>query len=403
MVVSGVDWTGVRADELVKELQRVAVAGASAAPDEAASNGSIHLPMVAHVLLVAHAMAASEDGRGDEMDVDDHVLPLHRGGAALVGWCQSDAGRQTSPFLRFLVAHAATGHEPLYLVPTHPHARVATVIAQQASATQRTGVSLSACLALGGTVPSGSALNNLLNEACEETVSSSDEGLTCGSARIPLSLAALGFVWAYAQALHTEGQPERAAWKYVAIARIPSVTEEVRTKAWRRALLCGTCVEPGETADRLLEALAVASSGLSDREAQLVFADLQAGVLLDVRAVVALADADDPLLRPAQPAGEEMGTLELAVLQRNVFVVARTYSSIHLSTLASVLFVSEERAESTAASLIASGALDATIDQVAGLVYFTAGASASVEERYARALRTVTDTIHALSQPSSQQ
>jgi hypothetical protein len=402
-VVSGVEWSGEKADELVQTLRRVAASAASdSSGADAVQGGSstLGLPMLVHVLLVAHAIATATDSEDGSMAVDDESLPLQHAAqkrAALVGWCQSDAGRQTSSFLRFLVAHAATGHEPLHLVPTHPHARVAQVIVQHASAAGTPGVSLSACLALGATVPSGSALNNLLNEACEESVSSSEDGLSCGTARIPLSLAALSFVWAYAQALHAEGQPERAAWKYVAIARMPSVTEAVRTKAWRRALLCGTCVEPGETADRLLEALAGASAALTDREAQAVFADLQAGVLLDVRAVNALAETDDPLLRPVQGSGEAIGTLERAVLQRNVFVVARTYSSIHLSTLASVLFVSEERAESITASLVASGALDATIDQVSALVFFTAGASESVEERYARSLRIVTDTIHTLS------
>jgi COP9 signalosome complex subunit 4 len=69
--------------------------------------------------------------------------------------------------------------------------------------------------------------------------------------------------------------------------------------------------------------------------------------------------------------GDGLTIMERAVVEHNMIAVADLYESIYLSELAWILGVTQTKAESIAASMIMDGSIQASIDQVDGLLLFT--------------------------------
>ena len=66
--------------------------------------------------------------------------------------------------------------------------------------------------------------------------------------------------------------------------------------------------------------------------------------------------------------------LERAVLEHNLLSASQLYANISFAGLKDLLGVAEERqAQRVAAHMVSEGRLDATIDQIAGLIHFEGG------------------------------
>ena len=69
--------------------------------------------------------------------------------------------------------------------------------------------------------------------------------------------------------------------------------------------------------------------------------------------------------------GDGLTIMDRAVVEHNMIAVSDMYESIYLSELAWILGVTSNKAESIAASMIMDGSIQATIDQVEGLLLFS--------------------------------
>lgn len=113
-------------------------------------------------------------------------------------------------------------------------------------------------------------------------------------------------------------------------------------------------------------------------------------------------DTFRPTLLPRQMTADSDGdtVLDRAVLEHNLLAASRLYMNIHFTELGVLLGIPASKAEKIAASMIYEKRMNATIDQVEGMLDFSAIAPSQEIERWdghiANLCSAVDDCVEAI-------
>ena len=152
----------------------------------------------------------------------------------------------------------------------------------------------------------------------------------------------------------------RAAQRYGELARDGAVPADTRADCLHACARCAVLAPAGPERARVLAALC------RDERTRL----LPCGAFLQMV-------HSERILRPADVAAfartldaHQRPSLARAVVQHNMLSAANVYTSIRIAELGRLLGISADEGERVAADMICAGRVNATIDQVSGLVYF---------------------------------
>lgn len=186
-----------------------------------------------------------------------------------------------------------------------------------------------------------------------------------GSVTDPMQLTLYGVCWA--RVLDCKREFDKAFARYYQSSFRDMQPDEV-VQALESAVICAILAKPGAQRSRALGSLYK-----DERVAQTTkFAILEKMFLRRIvtKAEVARFAAG---LKPHHLAITSDGStvLERAVIEHNLFAAAQIYNNISFVELGNLLAITPERAERIAASMIARGAMQGVVDQMAGFVIFS--------------------------------
>ena len=159
-----------------------------------------------------------------------------------------------------------------------------------------------------------------------------------------------------------------AARRYHELSQSESISLDEQTVFLERAVTCAVLAPPHAWKDRVLGQLVKDErlSLLDERPHPKLLRQMQRHEILEYPQAFAETLAE----HQQAVAGNGLTVLQGTLLQHNCLAVARLYESIRLTALAKVLGTTAEQAESTVAKMIRDGSLQASLDQVAGLLQF---------------------------------
>jgi COP9 signalosome complex subunit 4 len=189
-----------------------------------------------------------------------------------------------------------------------------------------------------------------------------------------------------ARLLDAKRKFEDAAMKYYHLSHLQpgvygdaSIGEADASQALNYAITCAILAPAGPRRSRVLAILYN-----DERSRELTVFPMLECIHMGRLLKAAQVDAFRPTLRSHQLATHADGStvLDRAVTEHNLLAASRLFINIRFDELAAVLNVSREKAESTAANMIYEERMQATIDQVEGIVEFESPSSRNEIERW---------------------
>eukprot|EP00177_Eucheuma_denticulatum_P003706 GFKZ01006707.1.p1 GENE.GFKZ01006707.1~~GFKZ01006707.1.p1 ORF type:complete len:421 (+),score=65.05 GFKZ01006707.1:269-1531(+) len=208
-----------------------------------------------------------------------------------------------------------------------------------------------------------------------------------------------------AKILDAKRKFEDAAMKYYQLSQHPqsayvlddSATQPESSHALIQAVKCAILAPAGPRRSRVL---AILYNDERSRSLDIfpLLESIHMGRLLQTKQV----DSFRPTLLPRQMATNSDGdsVLDRAVLEHNLLAASRLYMNIHFTELGVLLGIPASKAEKIAAAMIYEKRMNATIDQVEGMLEFSAMAPSHEIERWdghiANLCSAVDDCVEAI-------
>ena len=182
----------------------------------------------------------------------------------------------------------------------------------------------------------------------------------------------------YARILDSTRRFLEACTRYYDLSQIGGTIEGLvleeghQAQALEAAVICAILAAAGPQRSRILATLYK-----DERTASIPLFSILRSVYLERLLTSEEVEAFSKSLKPHHLAKLPDGTtvLERSVIEHNLEACSKLYSSIKVDSLAELLHISLDRAQTIVATMIVEDRLPADIDQVAGLVIFTTSAS----------------------------